>query len=63
MHYFHYNFIRKHLTLKTTPAVAAGIANRAFTLLDLVQMVETEEKKLGERLTKYLPADSKSKGK
>lgn len=28
LHYFHFNFIRKHQTLKTTPAVAAGIASR-----------------------------------
>jgi IS1 family transposase len=59
LHYFFYNFIRKHQTLKTTPAVASGIANRAYTLLDLVKMVEAEEAKLGERLTKYLPAKPK----
>ena len=56
LHYFYYNFIRKHHTLKTTPAVAAGIADRALTVLDLVKMVEAEEAKLGERLTSYLPA-------
>ena len=56
LHYFHYNFIRKHLTLKTTPAVAAGIASRELTIVDLVKMVEAEEAKLGERLTSYLPA-------
>src|SRR5205809_2425933 len=43
IHYFHYNFIRKHQTLKTTPAVAAGIASKPLTLLDLVTMVEAEE--------------------
>ena len=61
VHYFYYNFSRKHQTLKTTPAVAAGIANRALTVLDLVKMIEAEEAKLGERLTSYLPAASKSK--
>jgi IS1 family transposase len=61
LHYFHYNFIRKHLTLKTTPAVAAGVANRPLTVLDLVKMIEGEERKLGERITNYLPAASKSK--
>ena len=54
LHYFHYNFIRKHQTLKTTPAVAAGVANKAFTVLDLVKMIEEEEKRLGGRLTDYL---------
>lgn len=60
LHFFHYNFIRKHQTLKTTPAVAAGIANKALTVLDLVKMIEDEEKKLGGRLTDYLPAASKT---
>jgi len=56
LHYFHYNFIRKHQTLKTTPAVAAGIASKSLTVLDLVTMIEAEEAKLGERLTSYLPS-------
>jgi IS1 family transposase len=60
LHYFHYNFIRKHQTLKTTPAVASGIANAPMTVLDLVRMIEAEEAKLKGRLTDYLPArDSK----
>ncbi len=56
LHYFYYNFIRKHQTLKTTPAVAAGLANRVFSVLDLVKMIELEEKRVGGRLTSYLPA-------
>ena len=56
LHYFYYNLNRKHQTLKTIPAVAAGIANRALTVLDLVTMIEDEESKLGERLTNYLPS-------
>ena len=55
LHYFHYNFIRKHSTPKTTPAVAAGLMNHPLTLTDLVKMVEEEEAKLGGRLTSYLP--------
>lgn len=61
LHYFHYNFIRKHMTLKTTPAVAAGIANAPMTILGLVGMIEAEESKLKGRLTDYLPADSKNR--
>lgn len=56
LHYFYYNFCRKHMTLKTTPAVAAGIANSPLTVLDLVKMIEAEETKLRGRLTDYLPA-------
>lgn len=56
LHYFHYNWIRKHMTLKTTQAVAAGIANSPLTVADLVRMIEAEESKLKGRLTDYLPA-------
>src|SRR5438874_4066466 len=56
LHHFHYNFIRKHMTLKTTPAVMAGLANSPLTILDLVRMMEEEEARLGERLTGYLPS-------
>jgi len=59
LHYWWVNFGRKHQTLKTTPAVAAGIADRAYTVLDLVDMLEREEKLLGARLTDYLPSPSK----
>jgi IS1 family transposase len=55
LHFFFYNFIRKHHTIKTTPAVAAGLANAPLTVLDLVKMIEAEEAKLGGRLTDYLP--------
>jgi IS1 family transposase len=56
VHYMHYNFIRKHMTLKTTPAVAAGIASRPLSMLDFVGMIEVEECKVGGRLTDYLPS-------
>lgn len=56
LHYFYYNFCRKHQTIKTTPAVAMGVADRAFTLRDLVEMIEREESRQGGRLTDYLPA-------
>jgi len=36
--------------------VAAGVASNALTVLDLVKMIEEEERRLGERLTGYLPA-------
>lgn len=56
LHYFYYNFCRKHQTIKTTPAVAMGVADRALTLRDLVEMIEREEARTGGRLTEYLPA-------
>jgi IS1 family transposase len=59
LHYFHYNFIRKHHTIKTTPAVAMGLASKPWTVRDLVEAIEVEEKRIGGRLTDYLPACSK----
>lgn len=56
LHYFYYNFCRKHQTIKTTPAVAMGVADRAYTIRDLVEMIEREEARTGGRLTEYLPA-------
>jgi len=46
LHYFHYNFIRRHATLGTTPAVVAGVADREWTIADLVGMLEDEERKI-----------------
>jgi IS1 family transposase len=56
LHYFYYNFCRKHQTIKTTPAVAMGVADRALTILDLVGMIEKEESRIGGRITEYLPS-------
>jgi len=59
LHYFHYNFCRKHQTIKTTPAVMAGVADKAWTMLDFVAMLEREEALLGGRISDYKPAASK----
>jgi hypothetical protein len=56
LHYFHYNFIRKHQTIKTTPAGMAGVADKIWTMLDFVELLENEERMLGGRLTDYKPA-------
>jgi hypothetical protein len=32
----HYNYVRVHQTLRTTPAVAAGLASRPWSLAELV---------------------------
>lgn len=43
--FMHYNFSRKHSTLKTTPAVAAGIADHQWTLEEIVEMIDTHFKR------------------
>jgi hypothetical protein len=32
LHYMHYNFARPHQTLKTTPAMAAGVSDHKWSL-------------------------------
>jgi len=59
LHYFHYNFCRKHMTLKTTPAVAARISDRQWTMLEFVHMLEAAESSRGGRVTDYKMAASK----
>lgn len=41
LHIFVYNLVRKHETLKTTPAMALGIVDRRWTLEDVVAMTAT----------------------
>ena len=45
LNYFAYNFIKIHSTLRVTPAMAAGVTNRLFDVMDLVNLlVESEAK-------------------
>jgi len=36
INFMHYNFCRKHMTLKTTPAIKAGLTDRLWALHDRV---------------------------
>jgi len=40
LHFMHYNFCRKHQTLGTTPAVAAGIERYPFSLTQLAELLD-----------------------
>jgi len=39
LHFMHYNFVRKHQTIKTTPAVAAGLADHVWTIEEMVGLL------------------------
>ena len=39
INFMDHNFIRKHMTLKTTPAIAAGIVDYPMTITDIVEML------------------------
>ena len=43
LHFAYYNFVRPHMTLGTTPAVAAGVADHVWTLPELIGLLETIE--------------------
>ena len=41
LHFMHYNFCRVHQTLKTTPAVAAGVADHIWSVEEIVRLLDT----------------------
>jgi hypothetical protein len=43
--HFYYNFVRLHQTLRTTPAMAAGVSDRLWEMSDMVQLLEALEAK------------------
>src|SRR5205807_2671093 len=43
LHFMHYNFCRVHQTLKTTPAVAAGVTDHVWSLDELIGLLEAAE--------------------
>ena len=43
LHYMHYNFVRIHKTLRVSPAMAAGVTERLWTIGDIVHLVEQAE--------------------
>jgi hypothetical protein len=46
LYYFSYNFVKIHRSLRTTPAMAAGVTDRLSEVSDLVALLEAEEKEL-----------------
>lgn len=47
LHFVYYNFVKQHKTLRTTPAMAAGLMKRFMTIEDIVRLVP--EKPTGKR--------------
>jgi hypothetical protein len=43
LYYFSYNFIKIHRTLRVSPAMAAGVTDRLWSVSDLVDLWEAEE--------------------
>jgi IS1 family transposase len=49
LNYFAYNFIKLHRTLRTSPAMAAGVTDRLWSVEDLVALWEAYEQRRAER--------------
>lgn len=49
LYFIHYNFVRIHKTLRMSPAMAAGIADRLWTLDDVIARIEADAPKPGPR--------------
>lgn len=43
LHMMYYNFVRIHKTLRVTPAMAAGVADRLWEIADIAKLVEKAE--------------------
>lgn len=43
LHFMYYNFVKVHRSLRTTPAMAAGVTNRLWEIADIVKLLETKE--------------------
>jgi IS1 family transposase len=55
LHFMHYNFCRVHQTLKTTPAVAAGVTDHVWTLHELIGLLEHAETAVPRKRGPYKP--------
>ena len=49
LNYFAYNFIKIHRTLRLSPALAAGVTDRLWSVEDLVVLWESYEQRRAER--------------
>lgn len=40
LHFMHYNFVRRHATLRMSPAMAAGVSTKLWTIEDVVNLID-----------------------
>ncbi len=46
LHFMFYKFVRLHLTLRITPAMATGMTERVWEIADIVSLLERREARL-----------------
>jgi IS1 family transposase len=49
LYFVYYNFVRIHKTLRTTPAMAAGLTDRLWEMSDLVALVDAHQEQIAKR--------------
>jgi len=52
LHFLYYNFVRIHKTLKVSPAMAAGVSGRLWSVEDIVTLIEARDARKREALQK-----------
>ena len=51
LHAMYYNFVRIHQTLKVTPAMAAGVTDKLWSMEDIAELVDAAAPKPGRPAT------------
>ena len=54
LHALWYNFVRAHKTLRVSPAMAAGIETRLWSMEDVVAMIDEQAERRAPRLADRL---------
>ena len=45
LYFLFYNFVRIHKTLRTSPAMAAGVSDRLWDIADIARLIEQYEER------------------
>ena len=43
IHFMNYNFVRIHQSLRVTPAMAAGVTSKLWSITDMVRVIEERD--------------------
>jgi hypothetical protein len=54
LHFMHYNFVRIHKSLHTTPAMAAGVSDKLWSIADIAALVSDHVEAARDKLTKIV---------
>lgn len=49
LYFMFYNFVRQHKTLRMTPAMAAGVSEKVWSMENIAEAVEARRPKAGKR--------------